>query len=202
MKKFIPIVIVLISNTVIGQTEIPLKDYFKSNNMYIDNVYFKDVDNSLGKFTGIWEYNSGPYYLKLIMTKLIKVDYTSPKGTRQYRDILVGNYIYKYNGVIVYNTIPIDNLNLDTRLNYIDGHDVKDLNTVNLHYNEPSTTSCSRTKRAKINLTYLLTLASQPKKMKWERIDWREIQGIGCATDDYDTSSFKIPANLILTKIN
>lgn len=202
MKKIIAILLIFISNTILAQTIKPAEDFYTSNYNDLDNIYFKDVNNTFNKFLGTWEYNNDGHYVKVVVSKLIKVDVTFGRTRRQYRDMLVISYLYKYNGVIVYNTIPPVIPNPNTRYYYIDGHIIENSNKVSLDYNEPSTTTCSRTKNAEVNLTKLLTFIGQPEKIKWERVDLRESQGFGCDTGNYDTSDFKIPANMILTKIN
>ena len=185
-----------------AQTINPAEDFYTANYNDLDNIYFKDVNNTFNKFMGTWEYTDGTNYLKVVITKITKLNTTYPNGQIQFRDILVASYLYKYNGVIVYNTIPPVIPNPNTRYNYIDGHIIENSNKVSLDNNESSTTTCPRTKNAEVNLTKLLTLSGQPQKIKWERVDLRESQGFGCDTGNYDTSDFKIPANMILTKIN
>jgi len=202
MKKFILIIILLISNTIISQNVIPIENYYSSNNMYIDNVYFKDVNNIFNKFVGTWEYNQNGHYFKVVINKLVKVRLYKDMKTVRFTDKLVCSYIYKFNGVEIYNTtIPIGQ-DINSARYYIEGHTVENNNSLDLFYNEPSSTSCDRTKNAKVNITYLLIRGSLTAKLQWDRVNSRESQGIGCATDDYDTSDFKIPSNITLTKIN
>jgi len=155
--------------------------------------YFKDVNGHFNKFIGTWEYNSSDKYLKVQFYKVEAV----PTWDDTFYDVLCSfiEYKEKQNGqwITIYNTFG-------TPFNYnvIQGSGItkSDPNWITLNYTEPSE-GC-RQFDGSLNLKY--QVGSNPPQFIWERnfeliSDYREC-------DNMDESDFKIPANLVLTKIN
>lgn len=189
-----------------SQSTIPIENiafHIKEN-----NVYFKDVNGLFNKFLGSWEYTSGPYYFKMTLTK--KEQYQYAIGIRksiQYTDYIDCHYIYKYNGITIYNFYPNNNL-LTSNFSQsgINGYDyvIMNNNKLLLNYDEPSQTSCYRRKGGRLEIEH--TYIGQTPKLIWTRTDYDkglQVKGFECQDGSLpDTSDFQIPANMVLTKVN
>jgi len=160
--------------------------------------YFKDVNGHFNKFIGIWEYSSSDKYLKVQFYKAEAV----PTWDDTFYDVLCSfiEYKEKQNGqwVTIYNTFGSP---IQTNFNYntIQGSGILKNNTnyVMLNYTEPSE-GC-REFNGSLKLKY--QVGSNLPQLIWERDFYLYSNDIDCG-DNVDESDFKIPANLILTKIN
>ncbi|TGD59486.1 DUF6705 family protein [Flavobacterium humi] len=205
MKNILKIAIILYAFQINAQTVKPAEQFLTPEFLKMDNVYFKDVNHVFDKFLGTWEYSNGPYYLKVIITKITKQEQGISNGKRMrtrkhFFDLINCDYIYKYNGVTVYNVIPPYQVVNDSVIaSSIDGHLINNTNQVELSYNEPSTTTCIRNRFGELKLTYI---TGAIPKLQWLRTDkltsWPESY---CTNGQFDISEYKIPANLVLTKI-
>lgn len=176
--------------------------FFQFNNL--NNIYFKDINNTYDKFLGTWEYNNGPHNFKAIITKHTKVK-MSYRNHTQYRDIINCDYVYKYNGIVVYSVVqPYQIINGKKIVSSINGHLIDNQNKLNLSYREPSTTVCERVRDGDLSLTFLPN--SSLPQLQWDRTDQlrREVPSSSqrCPSGQFDASAYKIPANMILNKIN
>lgn len=187
-----------------GQTVKPVEQYldFKDQN----NLYFKDINNHFSKFLGEWEATDGLHYVKIKITKSVKVEQglTSTgkrmKKIRQYIDEIHIDYLYKYNGSVVYNaTKPYPVVNGNVLSSEIFGHLLENNNyTLDLFYDE-ITNTCGRNKVGRLKLTFINSTNPQ---LQWNRTDeivqWPESF---CPESQVDTSPYKIPANLTFAKL-
>ncbi|MEM6516378.1 MAG: DUF6705 family protein, partial [Bacteroidota bacterium] len=64
------------------------------------NAYYKDLNNELNPFEGIWLYTNGNNSWKIHLEKQIMVF-----NNNYYEDLIVGEYQYKINGLVVINTL-------------------------------------------------------------------------------------------------
>lgn len=209
MKNLIRLLIMFTAMQVQSQTVEPVEKFFQFSNT--NNVYFKDVNNIFEKFLGTWEYINGPHSLRILVTKFdfkqvgINTAGVQIKKIIQYEDFINIYYIYRYNGVTVYDQIPpvSEIINGTSKPGLISGKIVKNANSVDLFYSEPPTTSCMRERNGKLLLTYLGTNNSGKIELSWNRTDKLiNIPASFCENGTFDASEYKIPANIILTKIN
>jgi len=162
--------------------------------------YYKDVNGHFNKFIGTWEYNGSDKYLKIQFYKVEAV----PTWDDTFYDRLCSfiKYKEKQNGqwITIYNTFSTPILtNFNFNYNTIQGRGILKNNTnyVILNYTEPSE-GC-REFDGTLKLKYQVD--SNPPQLIWEREFYLYPNGIDCG-DNVDESDFKIPANMILTKIN
>jgi len=161
--------------------------------------YFKDVNGHFDKFIGTWEYNGSDKYLKIQFYKVEAV----PTWDDTFYDELCSfiEYKEKQNGqwVTIYNTFgTLMQTNFNFNRNTIHGSIISKSNTniVILKYTEPSE-GC----RQFSGYLYLkFQVGSNPPQVVWER-DFELISDY-TECDNMDESDFKIPVNLVLTKIN
>ncbi len=166
------------------------------------NKYLKDINGHFNKFLGTWEYSSSDKYFKIQFYKINKV----PESTAFY---YIGNCFHDYicsfieykekqNGqwVTIYNTFGTPAIT-NTNFSYdaIQGYSISPSNTnwLLLDYFEPTET-CRYTPT--LNIRYQ---TGNPAQLLWER-DSRIISG-GRPCENVDNSPFKIPANMVLTKV-
>jgi len=161
--------------------------------------YYKDVNGHFNKLIGTWEYNGNDKYLKVQFYKIEAV----PTWDDIFYDRLCSfiEYKEKQNGqwVTIYNTFgtPIQT-NFNFNRNTIQGSGIikNNPNWITLRYTEPSE-GC-RQFYGYLNLKY--QEGSNPPQLIWERDFELEHRYKEC--DNMDESEFKIPANLVLTKIS
>lgn len=209
MKNLTTLMMILACYIGYNQTVVSLNNF--GQYLSQDNVYFKDTNNYLNKFEGIWEYNDGTHHL---IIRLFKVNQVLIGGgslnITQYSDEIHSFIEYKTfeNGVWIskYNSFPYPEALNGICEKCIKGTlQTSNQNKLTMHYNEPSI-SCSRLKSATLYLTYALEINSITPQLIWERImhgDNRFGMDIPCPDGQMiDTSDFIIPANLVLTKID
>ncbi|WBX95918.1 DUF6705 family protein [Chryseobacterium gambrini] len=100
MKKYIIITIIsMLSINCKSQSHIvDIMDY---DGKAIIGYYYKDVNNLLDPFTGTWVYSNGNKFIKLVLTKKVKL-----YNGKIYNDVVVGGIEYKENNNTIVNTIP------------------------------------------------------------------------------------------------
>lgn len=80
--------------------------------------YYKDVDNALNTFEGLWLYVNRNISLKFILLKKIN----QFNGSYN-EDLIIGGYEYKVNGVVLVNTIPeMSTIYLNQRKHKVEGN--------------------------------------------------------------------------------
>jgi len=180
-----------------NQLPIPLENWVDEG--VSNKGYFKDVNGHFNKFIGTWEYSGSDKYLKIQFYKVEAV----PTWSDTFYDVLCSfiEYKEKQNGqwITVYNTFgsPIQT-NFNFNYNTIQGSIISksNPNIVILKYTEPSE-GC-RQFSGYLNLKY--QVGSNPPQFIWER-DFELISDY-TECNNMDETPFKIPANLVLTKIN
>lgn len=175
-----------------------------------NNVYFKDVNHIFDKFLHTWEYTNGPHYFKITFYKQEQYEFgkmsdgSNAMSITQFSDRIYSHFIYKYNGVVVYDTYPSggDGLNTTDYSSYIDGTMIKNTNELFMYYDEPSTTGCTRILTGLLDLKH--QYQGQQAQLIWTRTDKKSgYPAFGCPSGATpDTSDFQIPANMVLTKVN
>ncbi|UPQ80167.1 hypothetical protein M0M57_04865 [Flavobacterium azooxidireducens] len=167
--------------------EKPIESFYEPNQP--SHVYYKDVNNLLDQYVGTWEYNSSSHYFKITFIKQIYIRETPIANTKTtiYTDRLVGHYLYRLNGIEIYN-INNDDFALSTSGAFaFDGFSI--------FFDEPSSNPCGRRIMGDVNLIYSNT--NGVETIGWNRtnIDW------GASCNPSDQTPFRIPANMVLTKI-
>jgi hypothetical protein len=78
--------------------------------MDTDGAYFKDINDDLDKYEGIWVWEENGNKLTIVLEKSIQDDWFPS----HYEDLIVGNYKYEENGIVIVDTMtnPIINPNL------------------------------------------------------------------------------------------
>lgn len=90
-----------INAQIIGQNEVPLENWSSNQNMV--GKYFKDVNNLLDAYKGVWQWTDGSRELTFYLYIDEEVEMMMFAGNH-YRDIIYGYYVYKENGVTLIDT--------------------------------------------------------------------------------------------------
>lgn len=166
--------------------------------------YFKDINGHFNKFIGTWEYSSSDKYFKVQFYKVAQIMYIPFWASDTYHDYLCTFIEYKelQNGqwVTIYNTFgtPIlANSSSDYR-NTIYGNGVMSTNPniIGLMYTEPSE-GC-RNLSTYLSVTYQM---GRPAQIIWKRNSRSWSTGNFCPEGQIDNSGYKIPSEMILTKV-
>ena len=105
------------------------------------NAYFKDLNNELNKFEGIWKYSLRGEEFVLELKKIQKVEIRN-----NFRDYLIGEYSYRKDGEFLVNTFPLTNSdNTNIGGSYIVSNDImpvcenctSDERRFELYFNDP-----------------------------------------------------------------
>ena len=100
MKKINYLLLLFISVTTYAQdTIISIKG---DNWPRLTNAYYKDIDNDLNQFEGTYIYTNGTTEFKIVLVKKIQ-----QYNNRYYEDLIIGEYEYKLNGVVVVSTLNL-----------------------------------------------------------------------------------------------
>ena len=83
----------------------------------VNNAYYKDVDNFLNQFEGIWQYTTTTDTLTVRFVKKLKMKLTYGR-IFYYTDFLVGEFRYVENGVEKTNTLSNLSINHLNAFNY------------------------------------------------------------------------------------
>lgn len=94
----------------LNQQVIPIENI---NGLFIDGIYYKDVNDLLNPYVGSWLYTNGTTSLKFVLRKVIGND-----NGRVKQDMIVGEYEYIENGVTKINTLQNINLNYPEQKNH------------------------------------------------------------------------------------
>lgn len=189
MKTIFDIFLFFISAVALNAQVIekPMETFYEPNQP--NHVYYKDVNNLLDKYVGTWEYTSGGHYFKITFTKHTYVRETPIGNTKItiYTDKIIGHYVYKLNGVEIYNVTN----------NYFASSSSGsfDYDGFGIIFDEPSSNPCGRRIMGDVNLQYSIT--NNVEKITWNRtnVEW------AASCNPSDQTPFKIPANMVLTKI-
>ena len=177
------------------QTIKPLEEFH--NDPYGADVYYKDINGTLDKYIGTWKYDDGTHYFEITFSKVEGAFFNpnNPDIPTRY-DYLKTAFIYKHNGVEIYNhsenaTYPYD---------YIKGDDISSDYELSLSYTEPSPNGL-RGNFANVAVVYSENGLNAPT-ITWTRYDL-PVHTILYADGNGDypvITSFVIPENMLLTK--
>lgn len=104
-NKILNLIIILLFVNCNSQT---IKSIYNDGILYDENIYYKDTNNDMNKFTGTWVYENGTTKITLVLQKRLQVHISHPYNC--FVDEIIGGYKYEINGVTIINTIPdIDN---------------------------------------------------------------------------------------------
>ena len=182
-----------------NETIVPIENWYTVN-LSDDIYYFKDVNNYLDKFVGVWVYSNNNTYLKLEIIKETHQDMNGGFSLNldDFEDYIVISMQYKENGIEKYNSLP-STINRDNPRMSGNNIDTDNTNKIKITYKEPSIVSCTRLRRGDLVLEFS---SGSPDQLIWTRID--EPVNYGwipkCPNGVVDDTPFLIPANLILTK--
>jgi hypothetical protein len=203
MKTFkIITLIVLVLTIKIGhsqETIVPLDGDVVALTPMTGDVYLKDVNDVFTKYLETWLYDDGVKYFKITFTK--KEHINGP--TRFYKDYLTCEYLYKENGIVIYDTYGTDTNNTSLEGNYIVGASITNLRNINLIYSEPPTNgSCHRYASGKLHLKYEDNQFITTPQLIWTRTNNELYGDVSTCPDgtEMDLTEFVIPANMILVK--
>jgi len=72
--------------------------------IYTNNsgLYYKDVDNDFDKFVGEWKWENGTNSLTIVLQKK---EYLYDSNENFYEDLIIGEYKYVQNGLVIYDTL-------------------------------------------------------------------------------------------------
>jgi len=181
---------------------------------YPQNVpgYYKDINGHFDKFIGTWEYSSSDKYLKIQFYKVEKISISGylsidDDGGDLFYDMLFSfvEYKEKQNGqwVTIYDTFGTEPV---TDFSYygrgggeIEGGRIINSNFIRLNCSEPLSEECKK-RRGTLYLKY--QVGSNPPQLIWERDPVVHITDRPRKCVGIEREPFKIPANLVLTKIN
>lgn len=167
----------------------------------VGDLYFKDVNNYFTKFLGDWLYDDGTNYLKITFIKKERVR-MGPTDT--YFDLLASEFLFKVNGVTIYDTYGA-NSNIDDgfKANYITGTGVYDFapNKAELSYTEPPLNGgCAKYGFGTLNLEYVPVFPDSAQLI-WTRTNAPVFGDAECFDGSpKDMSDLLIPANMVLIK--
>ena len=124
----------------------------------------------------------------------------------RFRDMIKSHLLYrkKINGVWtdIYNTFPIPGQSSGKI--HISGSRPENFATMELDYREPYSGNCPNYRSGELILAFLVT--SEGPKLQWTRTEWTKSSLFfdePCPDGTpRDASEFKIPAEMILTKVN
>lgn len=173
------------------------------------NVYYKDINNTLNKYIGTWEYSSPTKYFKIRFFKVENVQSCAVDAIYYFQDELRTFVQYKEleNGIwiVKYNTFP---LGMQPATNALPscsyegthGNGIISSNILGMTYLEP-TSSCYRTKRAFLMLKYI-----NSQQLEWKYDTKYSGTGIPPNTPcegggTVDSSDLIIPNTMVLTKV-
>jgi hypothetical protein len=165
-----------------------------------DNYYYKDLNHSLDKYEGNWVYDNGTDFLQITFFIQERYDLMGDFGTIDvFYDILQSSFLYKKNGVTIYNTYPSADPN-DKLL--IVGNSIRPNNILSLVYTEP-TDACYRHRNGSLNIQYIpsSTSGGMPS-LNWIMTEEHSESILNsCGNGELpDTSEFQIPSNMVLVK--
>jgi hypothetical protein len=159
-----------------------------------DGMYFKDTNNNLNKFEGIWEYSDANRRLRIVLEKI--EDY---EDAGYFSDVIVGNIIYEENGVEIINTLtnPSTSQGSDD-IYHLNMFSIKNPTRIGGWFEDPIN---SKWTTYRILLTHSVEMSMGG--IAQEKLEWR-IQPIEFYNPDNDVDAsqeLRVPRELILTKM-
>ena len=183
MKNILNLIVILLTNSIFSQTIIPIEQ--RKNNVEIDGqtYYYKDVNGVFNKFLGNWKYQDNPTN----PTKIVEITFYKREmvqsGIGGYYDEVFALIKYTENGVVIYDTFPTNQPNINTRDYNIFGSSLKELNKLNCFYSEPGLGG----KSGRLDLFYENVMGVE--KLNWKVKTFRD-----------PNNPFRMPYNMELIK--
>ena len=158
-------------------------------------THFKDLNNTLDKFLGTWEYNQGGHYFKITFYKYEDDEHSVMAAPHQTEDRIESHYEYRYNNVLKFESYT-------TNLSFVSSHILYDENTMSFGYQEPSLTSCDKARIGRLIITASWDANYQPI-LTWVRTTKSLTQTpVPCPDGSpQDETDFLVPDNMVLKKI-
>ena len=126
MKKILNLILLTITTSYYAQS--PIIDIVDKDGSRTTNAYYKDVNNLLNTFEGTWLYVNGNKSLKIVMVKKV-LQYNG----RYYEDLIIGEYEYKVDGIVVISTLDeLDNVYSNQR-----SHSIESNSLIENHHKPP-----------------------------------------------------------------
>ena len=104
MKKIIIIIAFLNCFQFFAQEAVPVENFGNYDYSNVNGKYFKDTNQIMNKFVGIWIYDNG---IKRVEISIFK-DESVNTGGGYYKDEFYVKFKYTENGVVVFNTLEQD----------------------------------------------------------------------------------------------
>lgn len=186
MKKNLTIIVIAFwisgnaQETITPLENLYYTDLTNSNTTY----YFKDVNNRLDKFVGVWKYETPTELFEITFLKVYHIHVSG-----NYYDRLNSMYKYVKNGVTIYDTYGLTS----SGTNHVTGGLFKSSHLLDLFYSEPGTLRKWQA-RALIEYNAPVSMGAQPT-LNWEikTLDRITVGGV-------KVSPFKVQGNMVLTK--
>ena len=141
MKTLLFILTALIVLSCKAQTPLVSLDTYRHQTP--SGSYFKDLNNEFDKFVGTWKFTNGNTELIISLQKKEMIF-----NGKFYEDLIIGEYKYISNGIIVVNTLPLLNdMTVTGRYHNISGRGISNNN------DSPTCDSCSANER-RLNLFF------------------------------------------------
>ncbi len=116
MKNIIKITLLLFSAVCSAQTTVI--DILDKDGTRTTGAYYQDTNNLLNTFEGTWLYTNGSTSLKIELVKKIR-----QYNRAYYEDLIIGEYEYKVNNVVLISTLSeINTIYPNQREHNIDGN--------------------------------------------------------------------------------
>ncbi|WP_375238302.1 DUF6705 family protein [Aurantibacter sp.] len=198
MKKILFILILFICVNLQAQDIIiPIED--TSEHTSEDNHYYKDVNNLLDKYTGTWIFDNGIDYFEIVfyVEERVEISLGSISLVTYYADELRSSFIYKKNGLEIYNTVGSTDI---ASVSCFATTNVGSFNKLGCIYLEPE--PFIRVQQANLDLEYIPGISGNSDEMIWVR---NELPSLSLLTPDGNGNTpsnveFNIPANMTLVK--
>ncbi len=205
MKNIITISAILITICTLNAQEIiiPIEDGKPSQTNFNDTYYYKDVNNLLNKYIGTWVYDDGVHFFSITFAKILHHDLGDGWiDTKKKSDYLTSQFIYKFNGVEIYNTFDMSLPEYQRSIFMISGSNIIiSENYLLMSYTEPSV-KVTRSRNAFLKLIYDDTNMlpdGSGVELTWERFRERR-RTLFTNAAAVDRTEFQIPANMVLIK--
>jgi len=176
------------------------------------NHYQKDLNNVRANFVGTWQYTNGSIEFLLHIYKIDMASQGNWWGQGEYwRDNIIGNYIYKENGVEIINTSDylssLININQTPFYGYtINGITTEELLTRIVDYGKPYLNyDCEEIhKQGEVQMEITNLNSGNPLEAIFKILPIAHTIHTSnpACNDTNDLTGFSLPTNMILTKIS
>ena len=187
-----------------AQNIVPLNGAIQANN------YLKDLDNVRDNFVGTWQFIGGNQEFILHIYKH-DMNTSSYLGQTFWKDNIIGNYIYKENGVEIINShdffSSLSNVNHTPFYGYtVNGTELEESLTTIFDYGKPYLNYDCETRYKEGNVIMEITNLNSGNPLvatfKILPIPHTIRTSNPACNDTNDISGFSIPTDMLLTKIS